>query len=1162
MIRGIKIFSFLAIIFAWVLGGSAQNVLINELVSVNTVFLDDFGKSSDWIELYNSSNSIQDLSGMRISDRPDLENAWEIGDMKMEPKSYLIIFASGRNISKTITYQTIIERGDTWKYRVPSQNLGESWRKTDYNDSSWSNGASGFGYGDGDDNTYLSNGLKSIFIRKKFTVSDTADILEMVLHVDYDDAFIAYINNHEIARSNIGSPGQEAGYNATPFTDHEALIYGGGYPDEFRLNDIGSFLQEGENVLCIQGYNISTSSSDFSLIPFLTVGTANGSDHSVPEILPLTGNQLHTDFKLSSTGENLYLFNADGTFSDSIAFPALLPDISFGRKTGTSADWVVFNEPSPGNPNSGTYYLGINPDTIVFSHPSGIYGSSFSLQLSGSNNIRYTKDNSVPKETSAKYQYPISISSNTMIRARIFEDDLISKVSSQNYLVNSTHTIPVVSLYTEEKYLWDNNIGMYTYGYNYDNNFPFFGANFWEDFEYPFHFSYFSPNGEVAFESNVSAKIFGGYSRGFAQKSFSLFARATDNVKSFKYPFFQTRPYSEFEALILRNAGNDWDRAFIRDAVMTGLVKETEVDIQAYQPVAAYLNGDYWGLYNMREKINEHYLASLHNINPDDVDLIELNGEIKVGSNTEYLQLRNYFSSHNLSNQTNYNYVISQLDETNFIQYQMANIYYDNTDWPGNNIRCWKTKDTKWRWIMYDTDFGLDLFDANGHYHNTLAFATTTNGSNWPNPPWSTLFLRRMLENDGFKLKFVNYLADAMNTIFLPDYAASFIEATANNISAEIVAHRNRWEHYSNWNNEIKTMKNFFNIRPGVVRGFIKERFDLPATQRIYTQVNNTEMGIIQLNSLRITTSYWSGIYFQNNPITLTAVPKPGHVFDHWSGDRNDDTPTITINLTKNTSVKANFSKIEGLEQPVVINEINYNSNQNQNTADWIELHNFSDSEVNISGWTLKDMDDQHSFVLPENTVILPRGYHILCRNKTDFSYFNPFITFVTGNFDFGLGSDEDEVRLYNESGELMDSVHYLSIAPWPLNANGNGPTLELLSPELDNSLEGSWRAFPGTGTPGATNHFLSDTEDKGNRDGFEVFPNPAGDRITVRCLKTDQLISSIQIYDLSGRRLLAKQLNKTKDLSIDLSELNPGHYYLFVMPNKGPLMGKLIEKL
>ena len=87
MIRGIKIFSLLAIIFAWVLGGSAQNVLINELVSVNTVFLDDFGKSSDWIELYNSSNSIQDLSGMRISDRPDLENAWEIGDMKMEPKS-------------------------------------------------------------------------------------------------------------------------------------------------------------------------------------------------------------------------------------------------------------------------------------------------------------------------------------------------------------------------------------------------------------------------------------------------------------------------------------------------------------------------------------------------------------------------------------------------------------------------------------------------------------------------------------------------------------------------------------------------------------------------------------------------------------------------------------------------------------------------------------------------------------------------------------------------------------------------------------------------------------------------------------------------------------------------------------------------------------------
>ena len=199
---GVKV---LIILFCWssVFG---QNILINELVSSNNIYFDDFSNTPDWFELYNASSDVINLDGMKISDKDDFETAWSFAQISLLPGQYLLVFASGDDIKEKNNFQTIIKEGDEWKYKVPSADMGSSWRTLSYDDSSWSSGSSGFGYGDGDDNTVVSNGTRSIFLRKDIDIENPQMLTDLYLHVDYDDGFVAYINGFELSRANLGTP--------------------------------------------------------------------------------------------------------------------------------------------------------------------------------------------------------------------------------------------------------------------------------------------------------------------------------------------------------------------------------------------------------------------------------------------------------------------------------------------------------------------------------------------------------------------------------------------------------------------------------------------------------------------------------------------------------------------------------------------------------------------------------------------------------------------------------------------------------------------------------------------------------------------------------------------------------------------------------------------
>ena len=916
----------------------SQSVRINEAVSSNSLFIDEDGDSPDWFELYNYGDENISLEGWTVSDKDNNPKKWVFPDISLGPKEYIVIWASGKDRGSSNTFKTLINWGDEFKYIIPDGSTPSNWKSKGFNDGSWDSGRSGFGYGDGDDETKIPAGTLSLFIRKRFQLNDLGNVESLILDVDYDDAFVAYVNGIEVGRRNIG--GNPPLYNSVPYTDHESAIYRNEMPDRVTITSLDGIVNSGENVFTLQAHNISGTSSDFTIIPFLSVSLKNddpGLGVTPPDLLNLNNLSLHTNFKISSAGENISLYDPSGNKISEMNVTGLPADISIGISDNNHV--VHYKSPTPGFKNSSIFYEGSNQTDIIFSHDGGSFTGELNLSLSGVSSdevIRYTLDSTEPDENSIIYSTPINIENTTVVRARVFETGHIpSTIKSRAYIYNINHTLPVVSLITEPNNLFDADDGIYVFGDSFDQNYPHFGANFWEDWERPIHFSLYQNNNNFETSFNAGVKIFGGWSRGQAQRSFSIFARGKYGTSSINYKLFPDLDYSEFQSFILRNSGQDWLRTSVKDAAITSLLEGTGLDYQSYRPVVTYINGDYWGIYNMREKVNEHFIASKHGIDPDEIDILTNNSELVHGSTEDYDDLISYIKYNNLSPDANYKYVEDRVDIDNYIIYQVSQIYFNNHDWPGNNIKYWKHKEGKWRWIIYDTDFGFGSHPSwLGYNYNTLNFALNENGPNWPNPPWSTLLFRRLVENLEFRNKFINRYSDELNSRFLPERFSNHIDSMIDKIKIEIPSHFDRWRNYvQNWNYEdyVNDMKNFSNNRSFFCREHIKSTFNLPSIQNLSLSIEDNEMGYIELNdNLKINSSDWTGKYFESVPVKIYAQSNPGFSFSHWSDEsltqyENLDlnSPTLEVDLKDFSKFKAHFDVAPlSTENTIFINKI------------------------------------------------------------------------------------------------------------------------------------------------------------------------------------------------------------------------------------------------
>ncbi|MCP5062362.1 MAG: T9SS type A sorting domain-containing protein [Ignavibacteriae bacterium] len=1117
----------------------SQQILINEVLPSNiSSFMDEDGDYPDWIELYNNSDETISLFDYGLTDDMNEPFKWILPNVRLTPNEIFVIYASGKNKTEWFTnWETIIDHGDNWQYQIGNEDIPQNWNSLDYTEY-WNEDPSGFGYGDDDDATIVDSSTISVFIKKEFEIDDKNDIQAAILHLDYDDGFVAYLNGVEIARANLGNVGEVTLYNELAVLSREPNMIDGGKPETFRVENLESILKDGTNILAIQGHNSSNISSDLSIIPFFTISRKSVTNYvnNTPDILEKVFLNLHTNFSISSTGEEIILSNKYGDLEDAVQLPGLLPDVSFGRSTDYNRAWGVFYEPTPWEHNNSEIYSQV-VDKPKFSKKAGFYSDSFFLEFENTiSDIYYTRDGSEPDENSLYYSTPIYISSTTVIRAKSYHDNTLpSTIVTNTYFINEKSELPIISISTAPENLWDDETGIYVDGLNAEDSYPYLGANYWNDWEKPIHIEMFETNGDNAFSIDAGVKIFGAGSRVSDQKSLAIHARALYGTKEISHKIFPNLNIDKFGSLVLRNSGNDWASTLFRDGLMHSLVKKTSLDIQAHRPSIVFLNGKYWGIHNIREKKNEEYLSKHHNIDKEKIDIIFWSGDVIAGNDNEYLKFINFLETKDLSTDENYQKLLSYIDIDNFIEYYAAEIYFDNSDWPGNNLQMWReqTDSAKFRMIFYDLDygFGSGLFDPIGFTHNTLELATTTLGNEWPNPPASTFILRKLLGNDKIKNKFINQFSRYFNTLFSFDKVENAIDRFEKQIENEIPRHIEKWKtmDFNKWQDNIGVLHQFNLNRAVFVKEFLQNKFMLTGIAKVNINNHNPEMGKIFFDKIEIKDSTWQGEYFQDSEVQLVADAKRFYAFSHWMGDINSNEPILEVSLSEINNFTAVFEPKEDSSE-VVINEINYNSNSDYNPQDWIELFNPTENDIDISGWIFNDSKLDSNFVIPVNTILKTNHYIVLTEDSTSFKNIFPNVNNFIGDFPFKLNNDGEYITLYNKE-ELVDSVKYNDKNPWPIKPDGKGQTLELINYKLDNNNPENWGRSYFNGTPGKINdRYLKSkiTNEVSQILLFQNYPNPFNSSTEIEyALATDSRVR-IEIFDVLGKRV---RLLKDKDL-------------------------------
>lgn len=642
---------------------------------------------------------------------------------------------------------------------------------------------------------------------------------------------------------------------------------------------------------------------------------------------------LHTNFKLSSGGEQLTLYTPSGDVVDQVSFPEQIMDVSYAQNPQGSGNWVLQTDVTPGAKNATQSILGEAPKP-TFSVAAGFYEDaqvvSISTNLVGGI-IRYTLDGSDPNETSPVYLSPVTV--EPIVRQRQYAEvdgtgdvtcrarTLKAKVFHDNYVPSNTvgntyfigvkdYTLPVISISTDQEHFFSDETGIYVTGTNGTDGPGNFGPkNYFQDWERPVYFEFFDKDKERKVNQMCGAKVMGAYSRHWDMKSLSIIARNEYGKDKIKCKFFKDRDFDEFQSIILRNSGNDFNDnppTMIRDVLSHKVVDgQMDLDIQAYQPAIVYLNGEYWGIMNIRERLNEHYVANNNpEVDPDNVDYIKFGGTdaetgivydyltVKEGDINHFQTMYEFISNNDMSVQANYEQVKQMLNINRYMNYNIAQMYVSNRDWPGNNCRMYRSRAAggKWNSIYFDTDFGWGIWSSSP-YRDDIDFATTMSGENWPNPPWSTLMLRKLLDNAEFKQEMGNRFVTHINGTYNPSRVEAILAELKSGIKFEMRDHVMRWKDSdiskwygfdyddNSWTDACNSMVSWSNDRNPYMLDLVHDYFGFGTA--VSVNLSSIGSGSIMVNEVPFEGAV-EGAFFEGMNLNLVAQPKPGYEFVEW----------------------------------------------------------------------------------------------------------------------------------------------------------------------------------------------------------------------------------------------------------------------------------------
>ncbi|MEA3445405.1 MAG: CotH kinase family protein, partial [Bacteroidota bacterium] len=415
------------------------------------------------------------------------------------------------------------------------------------------------------------------------------------------------------------------------------------------------------------------------------------------------------------------------------------------------------------------------------------------------------------------------------------------KVYCKTFFVNYNsvnNNFPFVSIVTDSLNLFDNDSGIFIPGKYYDET----GWDSWwpagnyslkgNEWERAVHFDFFTGNKELQIATNAGIRMHGCGSLTFPQKSFKLYFRNEYGMKEIDFPIFKDIETTVFKRLIFRNSGNDFLETHFRDALLQFLLKDIDIEIQGFQPCQVFINGEYWGIYNIRERQDKYYFENRFDIPEDSLILLGICGSEIVGSNLAYSELVDFIIENDVDTDESFRYFDSVIDLRNFYDYNIAEIYYANYDWPCNNNKFWKTTNanSKWRWLIYDLDLSFGYRKDSKYSYPSLQHATAEGVYSWPNCDCSTFLLRNLLKNETIKNKFVERFAYHLNNTFETQKVLQAIAQFRELYKPVISEHISRWSYpseYYIWENNINTLCTFAEKRPCEMKQQIIEFFNL-----------------------------------------------------------------------------------------------------------------------------------------------------------------------------------------------------------------------------------------------------------------------------------------------------------------------------------------------
>lgn len=1119
---------------------------------------------------------------------------------------FLILF-----FSLNVPAQVIIDWNSQWSYfkgtKEPST-PNTAWRGTGFNATSWAKGNSPFRYGDGSGGTELTdmqNNYTTFFIRKEFSVSNIDDIDELKLIIDYDDAFVLWINGNEVWK--INAP-ETYTYTQGAINSHEF-----GEWETLTLDKDKHFLVNGTNVIAIQGFNFSKTSTDF----YLNV-KAEGIKH-LPETdavvsIDVKSGFYNNPFSVKLTGSapgKTILYTLDG--SD--------PRTSSTNITGLSPVSVLVD------PNSTTGGRGKTGGVIV-------RASQIETGLAPG---KPTTRNYIFLATVKTQAHPGGNWPTGSINGQTIDLPMDSKVYNdvryKNLMESSLLDIPTISISTDPSNLFSSQTGIYV-------NAEFHGS----EWERPSNIELINPDGSQGFNIDAGLRIRGGWSRhdGYPKHAFRLFFRSDYGEAKLDFPLFENEGVSEFDKVDLRTAQNySWANGG-SDAVHNTMNRDVfsrDCQRDMHQPYTRsryyhlYLNGLYWGVYQTQERSEASYAESYFGGDKDDYDIIK----VDVGENFNLYEIEATDGNTNaweavwnlcqqgFATNTNYYKLLGlnssgerdtslnvMVDVDNLIDYMLTIFYTGNFDAPvtkfsqnqnPNNFYAIYNRNKKtegFKFLAHDAEHSL-LTDNTGMgiglNENRVNIGTISSGKMYVSyfgkfhPQWLHF---KLSENQEYRIRFADrvYRHFFNNGVFTPDSCIARFKKTADKLNLAIIAESARWGDSQNSTAKTKD-DHWVKAINRVTNDYMPFRSDIVLQQllaeNLYISykpaVFKNKGAIITESKINISGDYSLTIENPNGSgsvIYTTDGSDPRLAGGAISGNATNGGTSKTIVVKPGTHIKARTKytstwsalheiifEDSGLFSNLKVTELHYHP-QKQGVVDdkeleFIELKNTGTSDLDLSGMAFTD---GIQFTFPEGSIISPGAFFVIASNTTEF--YNLYKIQTGFQYSGSLSNGGETVTLQTTSNQNIISFTYSDSIPWPVEADGDGYSLvsKLTNPTGDPNLVDYWTiSKTQNGSPGAddSGSITSVTEMPLANLDFMIYPNPSSSGINIGFTVNSNEKTEIGLYDLNGRLLqylVNEQLptgEHSKYISPDNLNLHPGMYLITMKSESNYKTKKLI---